>query len=98
VIDTLIDGTFDDHGTGMFRELYDALIHGRHWHRPDHYFLLKDFESYAEAHENINKAYEDKVSWAKKCWINMCNSGKFSSDRSVREYADIIWKIDSISS
>ncbi len=96
VVDTLIDGTFDDRGTGMFRELYDALIYGRHWHKADHYFLLKDFESYAEAHENIIEAYADRMSWAKKCWMNMCNSGKFSSDRSVREYADIIWKINSI--
>ncbi len=96
VVDTLVDGTFNDGGTGMFKELFNALLQGTHWHMADHYFILKDFESYALAHEKINEAYGNEMDWARKCWINMCNSGKFSSDRSIKEYAHVIWKIEEV--
>lgn len=95
-IDTLVDGTFDDHGSGMFKELYDALLYGKDWHMADHYFILKDFESYQETQRRINQDYQDRIEWAKKCWINLTNSGKFSSDRSIREYAEKIWGIKSL--
>lgn len=93
VLDTLIDGTFDDGGTGMFRELYDSLLIGASWHRPDHYFILYDFEDYQETKLRLNADYKDRYGFLKKCWLNMCNSYPFSSDRTIREYADQIWKV-----
>lgn len=98
VLDALIDGTLDDDGTGMFRELYDSILNGASWHRPDHYFLLLDFDSYLKAKIAINNSQKDKYAYAKKCFINMCNAGKFSSDRTIKEYADEIWHIEKIPS
>ncbi|SHJ72674.1 glycogen/starch/alpha-glucan phosphorylase [Paramaledivibacter caminithermalis] len=94
VIDTLIDGTFDDKGTGMFKELYDSLLNGAAWHKPDEYFLFRDFSDYIEAQEKVEKAYKDRIGWAKKCWINMISAGKFSSDRTILEYSSEIWNIE----
>ncbi len=93
VVDTLIDGTFDDNGTGMFRNLYDALIHGAHWHRADNYFILYDFEAYVDTKLRAIADYSDRAAFAKKCFINMCNAGKFSSDRTIKEYAQDIWHV-----
>ncbi|OLS02928.1 glycogen/starch/alpha-glucan phosphorylase [Tissierella creatinophila] len=93
VMDTLIDGTFNDAGTGFYRELYDSIIHGSHNSKPDAYFILKDFESYRDAQIKANTAYKDKLSWAKMCWMNLVNAGKFSSDRTVEDYANEIWHI-----
>lgn len=95
VVDTLIDGTFDDEGTGMFKELYDSLLKGAEWHEPDNYFIFRDFDDYREAQMAIDKAYRDEMNWAKKCWMNISNAGKFSSDRTIMEYADMIWHIES---
>ena len=92
-LDTLIDGTFDDGGTGMFKELYDAILKGASWHKPDHYYLLLDFEDFMDKKLKCNRDYKDKYAFAKKEWLNMCNAGKFSSDRTIREYAKDIWKI-----
>ena len=89
----------NDNGTGMFRELYDSLIHKVDWAQihPDQYFLMYDFKSYVDAKLRCNRDYsEDKYAFAKKCWINICNSGKFSSDRTIRDYANEIWHIDPI--
>lgn len=97
VVESLIDGTFKDQNTGMFRELYDALICGQHWHPADHYFVLKDFESYIKIQEKIEVEYRDTLGWAKKCWINLSNGGKFSSDRSIDDYAKKIWHIQNVS-
>ncbi|WIF94909.1 glycogen/starch/alpha-glucan phosphorylase [Caminicella sporogenes] len=93
VVDTLIDGTFDDGGTGMFEELYNSLLKGASWHKPDNYFLLRDFDDYRKAQQEIDTVYRDRLSWAKKCWINMVNSGKFSSDRTILDYAREIWDV-----
>lgn len=94
VMDALIDGTLDDGNTGMFKELYDAILQGASWHQPDHYFLLLDFDSYLKARIKINSEQKDKYLYAKKCFINMCNAGKFSSDRTIQQYADEIWHIE----
>jgi len=91
VIDTLIDNTFDDNGTGMFRELYDSLIKGASWHKPDQYYLLLDFDSYCEAKLKANQDYKDRLTFRRKGFINTANAGKFSSDRTVSEYASEIW-------
>lgn len=93
VLDTLIDGTFDDNGSGMFKELYDAILKGASWHKPDHYFLLLDFLSYTEARLRANKDYKDSFEFHRKCFINTANAGLFSSDRTIKEYAKDIWNI-----
>lgn len=91
VLDTLVDGTFDDEGTGMFRELYDAILSGASWHKPDHYYLLLDFLPYCDAKLAAIRDYSDTNLFRRKCFMNTVNAGKFSSDRSVKEYANDIW-------
>ncbi len=91
VLDTLVDGTLSDGGTGMFRELYDALLEGASWHRPDQYFLLLDFIPYCETRLRANRDYADRRAFAKKCLLNIANAGQFSSDRTIRQYAREIW-------
>ena len=93
VLDTLVDGTFDDEGTGMFKELYTSILEGASWHKPDHYYLLLDFLPYVEAKLAVNKDYSDTYAFRKKCFINTANSGKFSSDRTIRDYAEEIWRV-----
>lgn len=96
IVDTLIDGTFSDGGTGMFHELYSSLMQGASWHCADNYFLLYDFDAYVAAQSKVDEAYRDPISWARKCWLNLANAGKFSSDRTILEYAKDIWQIKSI--
>lgn len=91
VLDTLVDGTFSDGGTGMFAELYNSLLSGASWHRPDHYFLLLDFIPYCEEKLKVNRDYSDRNAFYRKCLINTANAGRFSSDRTIREYAEEIW-------
>ncbi|MDE7299859.1 MAG: glycogen/starch/alpha-glucan phosphorylase [Lachnospiraceae bacterium] len=93
VVDTLVDGTFDDGGTGMFRELYDSLLEGATWHKPDHYYLLEDLIPYVEAKLAVNADYSDTFGFRRKCFINTANAGKFSSDRTIRDYAEEVWHI-----
>ena len=96
VVRTLIDGTVSDGGSGDFRELYFSLMDGASWHRPDNYHLIGDLESYVEAKLKLNRDYKDKFAFAKKCWMNMACSGKFSSDRTIADYAKEIWKIEKV--
>ena len=93
VVDSLIDGTFDDKGTGLYKELYNSLLEGASWHLPDQYFVLEDFLEYKKIQERINNDFLDKKSWGRKAWINISNAGKFSSDRTIKEYAKDIWKV-----
>ena len=93
VVETLIDGTFDDGGSGDFRELYQSLLDGASWHSPDNYYLLGDLESYVQAKLRCNSDYKDTIAFGKKMWLNMCNAGKFSSDRTIIDYAENIWKV-----
>ncbi len=95
VMTSLIDGTFSS-DSSMFQELYNSLLYGIDGNRPDEYYLLKDFESYREAHKRVDLAYKDKYGWAKKAWLNIANGGKFSSDRTILEYANEIWNIKQI--
>lgn len=96
VVDTLVDGTFQDSGNGEFRELYTSLLEGASWHKPDHYFLLQDFHSYADTRLRLYRDYNDRMAFAKKCWMNMANAGQFSSDRTIRQYAQEIWGIEPV--
>ncbi len=94
VVSSLIDGTVSDGGSGDFRELYTSLLDGASWHAPDHYYLLGDLESYVETKLRSNADYgKDRLAFAKKQWLNMCNAGKFSSDRTIADYAENIWNI-----
>lgn len=96
VLDALINGTLNDGGSGIFRELHDSIVYGASWHRPDQYFLLLDFERYLEAKKQVARDYKDQLVFAKKRWMNICNSGKFSSDRTIAEYAKDIWHIEKV--
>ncbi len=93
VVDTLIDGTFDDEGTGMFKELYESLLEGASWHKPDHYYLLEDLIPYVDAKLQVNADYSDTFNFRRKCFINTANAGKFSSDRTIRDYTLDVWHI-----
>jgi starch phosphorylase len=92
VMDQLIDGTYSD-DKSMFTEIYHSLMYGSDGNRPDSYYILKDFASYRDAHLRVDIDYRDKKAWAKKAWLNIANSGKFSSDRTIQQYADEIWDI-----
>jgi len=90
-VDTLVDGTVPvDDGQ---RELYHAILDGTAWHQADHYFLLMDYESYMEAKLRANRDYGDRLAFGRKCLINVASGAKFSSDRTIRQYAEEIWHI-----
>ncbi|WP_252230175.1 glycogen/starch/alpha-glucan phosphorylase [Clostridium sp. ZBS15] len=88
VLDTLIDGTFDDGNTDDFKDLYNSLLE-----EGDQYYLLADFESFKEAQDKVFKDYKDTKKWAKKCFANLYSAGIFSSDRTIKQYCDEIWDI-----
>ena len=90
VIDTLINGTLDDGKTGYFEDLYNALLEER-----DQYYVLADFDSFKKTQEKVFEDYKDKKKWAQKCFANLYCSGKFSSDRTIKQYVDEIWNIKS---
>ena len=90
-INTLVDGTVPtDDGQ---RELFHALLDGTHWHQADHYFLLMDYESYLNQKLQVNKDYADRMAFGRKCLLNVASAAKFSSDRTIRQYAEEIWHI-----
>ena len=62
----------------------------------DRYFILKDFKSYAEAQKRVEEAYKDEAGWARSAILNVACSGKFTSDRTIQEYVDDIWKLDKV--
>ncbi len=90
-INTLVDGTVPtDDGQS---ELFHALLDGTHWHQADHYFLLMDYESYLNQKLQVNHDYADRLAFGRKCLMNVASAAKFSSDRTIRQYADEIWHI-----
>ena len=90
VLTQLIDGTYAKDDPDRFRDLYDSLT------KEDVYFILKDFDSYAEAQQKVDKAYQDEKGWAKMAMLNTACAGKFSSDRTIEEYAKEIWKLKKV--
>lgn len=92
VLNQLINGTFSKDDPDLFRDIYNSLLNGN-CGRADEYFVLADFESYRRIQEEVDKAYKDKMRWAKMSLMNTARSGKFSSDRTIRQYADEIWDI-----
>ena len=95
VLMQLINGTFSS-DTELFRDLYDSLLNTKNTDRPDRYFILADFRSYADAQKRVEAAYRDEKGWAKKALLNTACSGKFTSDRTIQEYVDDIWHLDKV--
>jgi starch phosphorylase len=93
---SLIDGTLDDGGSGAFRNIYDSLLEGDEFQQADRYFVLHDLPDYVCAKLEVNRLFKNKREFARKCFINMCSAGRFSSDRTVAEYARLIWRVKSI--
>ncbi len=96
VVNQLVDGSYANGNTEMYRDLYDSLLTTKGGNRADMYFILKDFHAYAEAQEKVEEAYRDKERWAKMALLNTACCGKFSSDRTIREYVEDIWKLDPV--
>ena len=94
VLMQLINGEYSPNDPERFRELYNALLVDGGYNRPDPYFILKDFRSYAEAQKRVEAAYRDEKGWARMAMLNVAHSGKFTSDRTIQEYVDDIWKLD----
>ncbi len=94
VVDSLVSGEFKDQDSYYFLDIYNELIKPQNGGRADQYYLLKDFVSYKETHAKLNKEFRNRKEWARKCLKNIANAGFFSSDRTILEYADDIWKID----
>lgn len=92
-VDTLINGMLSDGNTGMFRALYNRLLQGSRYEKADPYYVLGDFNDYRDIRNRAYDAYRDQIDWAKMCWSNICSSGNFSSDRTVRDYAGDIWQV-----
>ena len=90
VLTQLIDGTYAKDDPDRFRDLYDSLT------KEDVYFILKDFDSYAEAQQRVDAAYRDEKKWAKMAMRNTAMAGKFSSDRTIEEYAKEIWHLKKV--
>jgi starch phosphorylase len=93
ILDTLTDGTFTDESGFLFKELHSAIIGPASYGNDDHYYLLLDLQDYIDAKLMANKAFTNREQWARMCLMNIANAGFFSSDRTVREYAQEIWRI-----
>jgi len=93
VVDQLIDGTYNFESFDLFKELYDSLMYGVEGNAPDQYFVLKDLPDYMLAQAKIDTAYRDQKAWHRMALLNIAASGKFSSDRTIGEYAKEIWNI-----
>ncbi len=96
VLTQLIDGTYSAENTELFRELYNSLLESNGGERADQYFILKDFRSYEAAQKKVEEAYRDTGRWAKMAMLNTAKCGKFSSDRTIEEYAKEIWHLDKV--
>ena len=85
-----MDGTWHSN-INEFRIIVDDLLY-----KNDEYLLLEDFASYKKAHERINNEYQDRLHWAKMCLVNIANSAFFSSDRTIQQYVEDIWKLEKV--
>jgi starch phosphorylase len=89
-IDLIRNGYFSRGDTELFRPLIDGLLH----HDP--YMVLADFAAYADCQRSVDSAYADREHWTRMSILNAARSGKFSSDRTIREYADDIWRVNPV--
>jgi len=94
VVDQLVDGTYANGDTELYRDLYNSLLNTQSSDRADTYFILKDFRSYAEAQRKVEEAYRDQDRWSRMALLQTASCGKFTSDRTIQEYVDEIWKLD----
>ena len=94
VVDALIDGTFNDGDSFMFFDIYQSLVDPKNGTRADEYFILKDFDSYKKMHKVVEETYRDRRKFAQMCLKNLAFAGKFSSDRTIEDYAREIWMIE----
>ena len=92
----LINGTYAKDNPELFREIYNSLLERNGGEPADQYFILKDFRSYEEAQRRVEQAYRDEAGWAKSAILNTANCGKFSSDRTIEEYAKEIWHLEKV--
>ena len=97
VLMQLINGTFAPNDPDLFRPLYNSLLNTLSTSRADTYFILKDFRSYADAQKRVEEAYKDEKRWARSAILNTACSGKFTSDRTIKQYVDEIWHLDKVS-
>ena len=95
VVQQLVDGTYDPTHQ-EFKELYDSLVYGVEGQRPDVFYVLADFDAYCKAHEEVEASYQNTKEWARKALINIANSGKFSSDRTIEDYVRDIWHLKKV--
>ena len=96
VLMQLINGTYSPYDPDLFRPLYNSLLNTEGGRRADTYFILKDFKSYAAAQVEVEKAYRDEKRWARMAMLNTASCGKFTSDRTIEEYAQTIWNLDKV--
>ena len=95
VVDQMVDGTYNGSDKKMFMEIYNSFLNPSYG-KADQYFILKDFRSYAQASEKVNKAYRDRDAWTRKAILNTAHAGKFTSDRTIEEYVKDIWHLQKV--
>lgn len=93
VVTQLINGFYAADNPDTFRVIYDSLLKGD-YAPADQYFILKDFDAYSKAQDEVDLAYRNQSHWAKMALLNTANAGKFSSDRTIEEYANEIWHLN----
>jgi len=96
VVDSLIDGTLSDDNSGAFADLHRALLIGSDWQKPDYYFVLYEMLNYCQRRMDVNCDYKDRIAFGRKCMMNVASSAKFSSDRTIQQYAQEIWHIEKL--
>lgn len=96
VVDQLMDGTYAHGNHEMYKNLYNSLLNTQCTNKADTYFILKDFRSYAEAQKRVEEAYRDSERWARMAMLQTACCGKFSSDRTIEEYVEDIWKLKKV--
>ena len=96
VVDQLMDGTYAHGNREQYRDLYNSLVNTYSSDRADTYFILKDFRSYADAQKRVEEAYKDRDRWSRMALLQTASCGKFTSDRTIQQYVDEIWKLDKV--
>ncbi len=91
VMDSLFSGEWTNYKPDRFRMIFDEIMNNR-----DNYYILKDFDSYVKAQEKVSELYQNKTEWQRMCLMNIANSGKFSSDRTIKQYAEEIWHLEKV--
>ena len=93
VIDALTDGTLDDAHSGWFHDIRHSILEGG-FDPADVYYVLGDFASYRETKDRMAADYRDRAAWNARVWVNITRSGRFSSDRTISDYAREVWRIE----